>query len=60
MIGRHLDREPVIQHVADAPGNVVGDLTLMSRILGPPTERFSHGVVEVCREAAAELAIEGR
>jgi UDP-glucose 4-epimerase len=60
LIGRNLDREPVIEHLAAAPGNVVGDLALMSRVLGPPTVRFSQGVVEVCREAAADLAIEGR
>jgi UDP-glucose 4-epimerase len=60
VIGRQLDREPRIEHVADAPGDVVGDLTLMSRILGAPKVPFSEGVVEVCREAAAELAIEGR
>jgi UDP-glucose 4-epimerase len=59
-IGRHLDREPLTERAADAPGNVVGDVTLMSRVLGPPTVAFSEGVLEVCREAAAELATEGR
>jgi UDP-glucose 4-epimerase len=59
-IGRHLDREPVIERVVDAPGNVIADVALMSRILGPAKVRFSEGVLEVCREAAAELAIEGR
>jgi nucleoside-diphosphate-sugar epimerase len=60
MIGGYLDREPVTERVADAPGNVVGDVTLMSRILGPPTVRFNQGVVDLCREAAAEPATEGR
>jgi nucleoside-diphosphate-sugar epimerase len=60
LIGRHLDREPVIEHVADAPGNVIGDIGLMSQILGPPTVPFSEGVVDLCHEAAAELAAEGR
>jgi UDP-glucose 4-epimerase len=59
-IGRHLEREPLTERVADAPGNVVGDVTLMSRVLGPPKVPFSDGVLEVCREAAAELATEGR
>jgi len=60
-IGRHLEHEPVVEQVKDAPGNVIGDLALMSRVLGPPEVRFAGGVQEVCREAAAEqLAIEGR
>src|SRR5258708_168367 len=60
LIGQNLDREPVVEHLANATGNVVGDVTLMSRTLGPPAVSFSQGVVEVCREAAAEPAIEGR
>jgi len=59
-IGRHLDHKPMFEIVADAPGNVIGDVALMSQALGPPKVRFSEGVLEVCREAAAELAIEGR
>ena len=60
MIGQYLDREPVTERAADAPGNVVGDVTLMSAILGPPTVPFAKGVVDLCRQAAAELATEGR
>ena len=60
IIGHTLGREPVVERVADAPGNVVGDLTLMSRILGPPSVLFAEGVVEVCREAIAEPATEGQ
>jgi len=60
IIGHNVGREPVVERVADAPGNVIGDVALMSRILGPPAVRFSEGVVEVCREATAEPAIEGR
>jgi nucleoside-diphosphate-sugar epimerase len=60
LIGRYLDREPVTERAAAAPGNVVGDITLMSRMLGAPRVTFSDGVVELCREAAAEPAAGGR
>jgi len=59
MIGVELGRTPVIERVTDAPGNVIADLGLMSRILGPPRARFYNGVAEVCREVAARLASEG-
>jgi UDP-glucose 4-epimerase len=60
MIARQLNREPVIEKVAESPGNVVGDVSLMSRVLGAPSVRFADGIVEVCSEAMAELAIEER
>jgi UDP-glucose 4-epimerase len=59
-IGSLVGRKPVIERLAEAPGDVVGDIALMSRILGPPRVPFSEGVVEVCRETTAELEIEDR
>ncbi len=59
LMGRQLDREPVLEHVASDQGNVVGDLALMTRVLGLPRIRFEDGVVEVCQEASAELARKG-
>lgn len=60
IIGRRLGREPVVAQSSDAPGNVVGDITLMKRVLTAPTVKFADGVAEVCREALAEPAVEGR
>jgi len=59
-IGIQVGREPVIEQLPAGPGNVIADLELMSRVLGPPRVRFSSGVAEVCREAAARLASEGQ
>jgi UDP-glucose 4-epimerase len=58
IIGKQLDRTPVIERVAEAPGDVLADIGLMSRVLGPPSVPFERGIVEVCREAA-ELATRG-
>jgi len=55
-----LGRNPVLQPVTDAPGDVVADLSLMVRVLGAPKVHFAEGVAEVCREVAAQPAIEGR
>ena len=60
IMGKRLGREPVTKQLSAAPGNVYADISLMSRILGSPTIAFSRGVDEVCREAAAELTVEGR
>lgn len=60
IIGGYLGREPVTERVAEAPGNVVGDVTLMSRVLGPPAVPFSEGIVDLCRRAAEEMAAGGR
>ena len=59
-IGIQVGQEPVIEQLPAGPGNVIADLELMSRVLGPPRVRFSSGVAEVCREAAARLASEGQ
>ena len=60
MIGTQLGQMAVTKAVPDAPGNVIADLELMALVLGPPRVRFIDGVAEVCREAAAQLTIEGR
>jgi len=60
VIASKLGRDPVIERLSDASGNVYADISLMSRILGPPSMPFSRGVVEVCQEVAAEVPVQGR
>jgi nucleoside-diphosphate-sugar epimerase len=55
IIGEHLGRAPSFV-VGDGrePGNLIGDVTKMSALLGEPRVAFSEGVAEVCREAKGQ------
>lgn len=53
-LGRQLGIPPRFEVLDEpAPSHLVGDVSLMTRLLGAPRTRFAEGVAEVCREAKA-------
>jgi len=50
VIGRHVGRDPVfVVDRAASPGHVVGDITRMIDLLGPPGVKFADGIAALCR-----------
>jgi len=59
VIGRHVGRAPVFAvDRAASPGHVVGDITRMIDVLGPPDVKFADGIAALCRTDAKPRDLE--